>query len=437
MAFDDGADGALYVGTDVDRSIYNGVYGLVSVQVFSPPLPPAISGESAVEIRRTTATLTAGLGTNGADTTWWFEYGVGDFAQRTASVVQPMANGTSIVSASLTGLQPNALYQYRLVADNGVGAPVTGPGGQFTTVPPQPLAALGAATAVGLDAATVNGTVDMMGDAGSYAFSLAEVGGPQRLSGPLGELPAAFGAVPVSARFTGLKPATTYVVGVYAYTDGGLAMAEPVSFTTAGTPSRELLPRQPDWSATPYGCAAPKLTGVRGTARAGQPVTLTGSDLGVYGIVNFGDEQAEVRAYAADAVTVVVPENASGRTAVTLDCGRGANALTVQVAGGGRGGGSGLQVSRFSVRDATATLTVVAPGRGTVRASGRGLRRGSARASRGGSVKVRVRLSRAGRRALARARGGRLRVTATVRFTPARGSGGRASSAKVKLVFRR
>jgi hypothetical protein len=336
------------------------------------------------------------------------------------------------VSAYVTGLDPNVLYQFRLVADNGVDGPTIA-GAQFTTIPPQPLASLAPVSDVAPDAATVNGTVDAMGDGGNFAFSLAEVGGAQRLTGPVEELPAAAGSVPVTTRFSGLKPGTTYTVGIYVSTGGGVTFADPVTFTTAGTPPVARPARTPDWSPTPYGCGAPRLTGVRGTVRAGQPLTLTGSDLGVYGVVTIGDEQAEIRAYAADAVTVVVPNGLSGRAAVTLDCGRAAVGLTLQI---GRVSSNRLTISKAVVRGGTATLTVRVPGRGLLQARGRGLRGASARTTRSGSATIRVSLGRAGRRALARARGGRLRIFINLRFQPVRGEGDPSRGSRT-VVFSR
>jgi hypothetical protein len=84
-----------------------------------------------------------------------------------------------------------------------------------------------------------------------------------------------------------------------------------------------------------------------------------------------------------------------------------------------------------AVSGSAGTLRVRVPGRGRVVTSGRGLRRSSVAAKGAGTVKVAVRLSKTARRTLAK--GGPVRLRATVRFVPA---SGRSQSARVQLTFK-
>ncbi len=77
------------------------------------------------------------------------------------------------------------------------------------------------------------------------------------------------------------------------------------------------------------------------------------------------------------------------------------------------------------------TLRVRVPGDGRVTTSGTGLRRAHATAGKAGTVKVAVRLSKSARRKLAR--GGRVRLRATVRYVPRTGS---PQVAHVRLTFK-
>ncbi|MDW5596487.1 hypothetical protein VSS74_19225 [Conexibacter stalactiti] len=435
MAVADGSDGSLYVGTDVDRA-FGGAYGTWSVQTYVPPSAPTVADEAVATAGIAVADVTGTVATNGADTSYRVEFGrAGEgYGESSAVEVLPHAADPQTVTVRLTGLEPDTDYEFRFVVDNGVGGPVTGSGGTFSTLPSLALATLGAATDVTRGAATVHAQIETHGAVGRYAFTVAEVGGPERHALPLTELPASFGPTAVSGRVGGLSPGKTYTVELHVRTVSGTVIPAPVRFSTLPLPARPPVSRGGDDGTRAYGCAAPRLTGTSGTARRGGQLTLTGSDLGTYGVVTVDGVQAEIRAYAADRVTVVVPDDAARRARVTLDCGRATQPLTVAV-----GGAGALRptLAAANVRGARATLSVRTPGRGVVLVrGGRLLRAGSARSTRTGTVRVGVVLSRAGRRALARARSGRLRVPVTVRFQPPRG-GGSATTLRATLLFRR
>lgn len=436
IAIDDDPDQRLYVSTDVDRSTqYAGAYGLVSLLAFRPVFPSAPSVNFplafASDITITTATLNASIIPNYAATSYYFEYGTspGVYADRTPTAsLSGAANVLENVRAQLTDLDPGATYYFRVVADNGVGGPVAGAERTFTAVPRPPTVALGTPTGVTHDSVTLHGTVDAhRGVGGFYRFSVVGVDAPAGHVPPKVEMPAGLGPAAISATITGLEPGRTYRIGLYATNSDGLSFAAPVTFTTPGKPPYDPPPRQPD-SVSPYGCAAPKLDPVGGSPRRGQTVTLTGADLGVYGTVAFGGRDADVLTWAANRVTVAVPDDARGRVTLRLDCG---NAVETAVTIGELPSNS-ITVGDPVVKRRVATLRVKVPGKGVLTARGRYLRGSSKRAARSGTTTLRVRLTRAGGRVLSRARGGELRVTVVVRFKP---DGGPARTVRLPVFF--
>ncbi len=105
---------------------------------------PGTSGSYTQSINPTGAELQGGVYPNGDDTSYWWEYGTTTaYGQETSHVL--IGSGTQAIPAvpvttTLSGLQPNTTYHYRLVAENGVG-PIAGYDFTFTTAaaPPPPV----------------------------------------------------------------------------------------------------------------------------------------------------------------------------------------------------------------------------------------------------------------------------------------------------------
>jgi hypothetical protein len=100
--------------------------------------PPSIGG--------TTAAFTGSVNPGGLATTAFFEYGLdpkytgaGPLAYTQTTPAQPIGSdfASHFISASVTGLVPNALYHVRLVATNSAGTTV-GPDITFTTLKTPP-----------------------------------------------------------------------------------------------------------------------------------------------------------------------------------------------------------------------------------------------------------------------------------------------------------
>ena len=97
--------------------------------------PPSVTTGSASNISSNSATINGTVKPNSANTTYYFEWGTTTaYGTRNPLIPASAGHGTSdvAVSANLTGLTPNTLYHYRLVAENSEGT-TNGSDGTFTT----------------------------------------------------------------------------------------------------------------------------------------------------------------------------------------------------------------------------------------------------------------------------------------------------------------
>ena len=106
----------------------------------APTAPTARTGRAG-DVRSTSATVSGSINPNGSATRYWFDYGtntayaksVFDSAPRAALLAKstdaqtvPAGTSTVRVGATLRGLEPGALYHYRLVAQNDGGTSTGG-----------------------------------------------------------------------------------------------------------------------------------------------------------------------------------------------------------------------------------------------------------------------------------------------------------------------
>lgn len=116
------------------------VAGLGGVQSTSftttaPAIPPTATTQAATGVTAVGATLNGTVDPQNADTTVTFEYGATVAYGSTAAAAQSplLANsGSTAVSAAITGLNPNTLYHFRVVASNA-GGTANGADQTFTT----------------------------------------------------------------------------------------------------------------------------------------------------------------------------------------------------------------------------------------------------------------------------------------------------------------
>ena len=106
----------------------------------TPAAPPSISGVGAREVTDTTAVLSGEVDPNRSQTTHHFEYGTDTTYGSSTPVDSAGAGATKVpVSKTITGLQPNTEYHFRLVATSAAGV-TEGADHTFTTAanPPEP-----------------------------------------------------------------------------------------------------------------------------------------------------------------------------------------------------------------------------------------------------------------------------------------------------------
>lgn len=92
---------------------------------FTTPSPPLVDGESFTAVGSTQATLHAQVNAAGSASTYQFEYSTsaspGSPGTRTLPVGFGEAQGDVSVSATVTGLQPDTVYHFRVLASNTHG----------------------------------------------------------------------------------------------------------------------------------------------------------------------------------------------------------------------------------------------------------------------------------------------------------------------------
>jgi hypothetical protein len=182
----------------------------------------------------TSATLNGTVNAIGAGTTYWFDYGTSTaYGSQAPLPAADAGSGTADapVSATATGLVPGTTYHYRLVA-HGPGGTTVGSDQTFTTASP-PVVTTGAASAIGVDSATLNATVDPRGTPTTYAFEFgtSTVYGKKVPLTP-GALGSASQALAVATPVTGLKPGATIHFRVVATNSAGTTTGADASFKT-------------------------------------------------------------------------------------------------------------------------------------------------------------------------------------------------------------
>lgn len=384
----------------------------------APAEAPAASDVTAVS-----STLNGPL--NAAARTYHFEYGTDtSYGTSTATVLAGGAAGPA--SVTITDLQPATTYHFRLVSNDGPSSAVSDDA-TFTT-DPAPVATTGDATDASTSAATLHGTADTHGLAGTYHFLVTGVGSTVSRTTPE-QAVASDGPAAVSAAISDLPDNGTYEVQLVVTASGAEGRGDATTFSTQkATP---IVPRQPPTNEHPYGCAAPHLDAPTQSPMPGMAYTLTGSDLGVGGTVTLGGVRAATTGWSATAITIQVPDDAQGSLAVAVDCGTAANAVTLTIA---KPPSNAFSVVSARVTGSRVSVTVKLPGAGAVRLGGTYVTTGNRSATAAGTYHISAKLNAAGRKRLAKAKHGRLTVGLAVRYTP---KGGAAATTSAHATFKR
>jgi uncharacterized delta-60 repeat protein len=146
---------------------------------------------------------------------------------------------TATTSQAISGLANSQLYFWRVTPTNASGNG-TAASRTFTTVPPPPTVATGAASDLTGVSATVAGTVNPNGAATTYVFrygTASDLTGASTAPGTPGDAGSGTSAGAVSTGLTGLTGGTTYYYRLEATSVGGTSNGTILSFATDPAPS--------------------------------------------------------------------------------------------------------------------------------------------------------------------------------------------------------
>jgi hypothetical protein len=199
-----------------------------------PPAALAVTGSSAV--------LAANVNPNNLPAKVWFRYGLtgsaGGYGYVSAVTNVPAAGMLEAVGIQLTGLQPNTVYHYGIIASNSVGAATLNDLVFSTPAVAPALSGLAAAPLTG-SSARLSGFVNPQGTVTAYYFAYTPAGGGATVFTATNTLAGGQTATPVSAYAGPLAPNTCYGWTLFAVNQGGsssLDAATPVC-TPSGAPS--------------------------------------------------------------------------------------------------------------------------------------------------------------------------------------------------------
>ncbi len=262
-----------YYQNNTNKDDNNGITPTSTVTGTETYIPPA--SEPGVPTVVTTAQAAPSISTvvvsgrvtpNGAQTTYWYEYGKTD-ALGTRTNAKAIGSGYVAISVPeyITGLSVNTKYYFRLGAQNKYGT-VNGATYTFVTnnnPPPQaimPKVETNAANSISRTTANLNGKVTPNNADTSYWF---EYGETQDLGNLTAFRPVGGGsvAIPVSVTISNLNPLTKYYFRLNAQNQYGTVIGPTtVSFTTQG-PSNPAAPSAKTDDATSVTVSSAVLNG--------------------------------------------------------------------------------------------------------------------------------------------------------------------------------
>lgn len=190
-----------------------------------------LTTEAATSITSSSATLNGIINLGAGYTTYYFQYGTTtSYGTETESTNTGSGTGYIPVSADATGLAVYTTYHYRIVA-TGSGGAIYGNDETFTTLAVPPTAATGAVSSVGLNTATLEGTVNPHHASTTYYF---EYGATNSYGSETTVRNAGSGTdnVTVEAGISGLSSCTDYHYRIVATNTAGTAEGTDRTFST-------------------------------------------------------------------------------------------------------------------------------------------------------------------------------------------------------------
>jgi hypothetical protein len=208
-----------------------------TVDIYGPQvIIPDVTATAATEVKQFAAKLNGEVDPAGGGnvTSCQFEYGTSTSYGQTApcSPATPYASATN-VSASLSALQPETTYHFRVAANNSNGV-VNYSSDETLTTPAAVVS--GQATNVTDKSATLNGTVDPDGTTITDCHFEYGTTTSYGQSQPCASTPSGSSPVAVSADITGLAENTTYHFRLVAANSGGSYPGSDETFTTLSRP---------------------------------------------------------------------------------------------------------------------------------------------------------------------------------------------------------
>jgi DNA-binding beta-propeller fold protein YncE len=195
---------------------------------------------AASGVKGTKATLNGTVNPEGTGTGYYVEYGLtASYGTKVPLTAKDAGFGTSdvAVSEAVSGLSPNTIYNFRVVAETTAGT-TKGENKTFTTLK-VPKATTEAASGVKTKEATINGTVNPQGTSTTYYF---EYGATKSYGTKAPTTPKEVGSgtsdIAVSQSATALFPGTTYHYRILAENaNGDVVSGEDETFKTLGVPT--------------------------------------------------------------------------------------------------------------------------------------------------------------------------------------------------------
>jgi hypothetical protein len=225
---------------------------VVAFLLFAPATAQAASVTTGVaQPGTTTATLNGTIDSDGAATSYHFEYGTGiNYGANTPTEQLPIQDGSQPVQATISGLTPNTTYHFRLVANGIDGGDRT----FTTTAAPANPAAPSVSRLSAVDktptSARLTARIDPNRAATTWHIEWGTTASLGR-STPEQTLPAGDGGVPISVPLANLPAHTRIYWRVVASNAAGLRRSGTASFTTLRAPTGIILTVFPEtalWS---------------------------------------------------------------------------------------------------------------------------------------------------------------------------------------------
>ena len=177
------------------------------------------------------ATLSGSVNPDGAETTYYFEYGTSPNYGETTPVTSAGTGSDAVaVSVVLAGLAPGDVYHYRLVASNSLGVAYGQDGTLQTNAAPD--VATGPATSISSTSEDLAGTIDPNGVETSYYFEYGTSASFGETS-PVSDAGGAQSPFSVSAQVGGLTAGATYDYALVATSSLGTVTGAVLTFQAA------------------------------------------------------------------------------------------------------------------------------------------------------------------------------------------------------------